>query len=89
MLNTVKKMLEERVVSLKPKDLELTQIGRIMRDGNPAMVRWPLFSSAESRASLHGQRVVIFYHSVMSTEGWSGSYLDEYHPTNGLYSPSY
>lgn len=35
----------ERVISLKPEELELTQIERIMRDGNSAMIRWPLFRS--------------------------------------------
>lgn len=44
----------ERVILLKPEELELTQIERIMRDGNSAMIRWPLFRSGEGRASLYG-----------------------------------
>ena len=47
-------MRGERVLSLEPEDLELAQVERIMRGGNCAMIRGPLFHSGEGRASLYG-----------------------------------
>lgn len=82
-------MRGERVISPEPEDLELTQIKRIMRGGNCAMIRWLLFRSGEGRASLYGWRAVTLCHSVLSAKGLRDSCPAKDRLANGWYSPSY